>query len=63
MAWDIIDFTIFGAMLLGVGVIYTLAKRNSDNKAYRFAGGIELCRSKNTIAFFRYGHLTDNFTK
>jgi hypothetical protein len=25
VAWDIVDFTVFGAMLLGVGVIYTLA--------------------------------------
>ena len=42
MAWDIIDFTVFGAMLLGVGVIYTLAKRKTDNRAYRFAVGVAL---------------------
>ena len=42
MAWDVVDFTVFGAMLLGVGVIYTLAKRKADNTAYRFAGGVAL---------------------
>ncbi len=42
MAWDIVDFTVFGAMLLGVGVIYTLAKRKTDNRAYRFAVGVAL---------------------
>ncbi len=42
MAWDIVDFTVFGAMLLGVGVIYTLAKRKTDNRVYRFAVGVAL---------------------
>ena len=42
MAWDVVDFTVFGAMLLGVGVIYTLAKRKADNTAYRFAVGVAL---------------------
>ncbi len=42
MAWDVVDFTVFGAMLLGVGVIYTLARRNADNTAYRFAVGVAL---------------------
>jgi len=35
--WDIVDFTVFGAMLLGVVVVYTLAKRKTENTAYRFA--------------------------
>ncbi len=42
MAWDVVDFTFFGAMLLGVGAIYTLAKRKADNTAYRFAVGVAL---------------------
>lgn len=42
MAWDVIDFTVFGAMLLGVGVIYTLVRRKADNKIYRFAVGVAL---------------------
>ena len=42
MAWDIIDFTFFGPMLLGVGVIYSLAKRKAENRAYRFAVGVAL---------------------
>ena len=42
MAWDVVDFTVFGAMLLGVGVMYTLARRTSDNTAYRSAIGVAL---------------------
>ena len=42
MAWDVVDFTVFGAMLLGVGIIFELARRNSDNTAYRFAVGVAL---------------------
>ena len=42
MAWDVVDFLVFGAMLLGVGVIFELARRNSDNTAYRFAVGVAL---------------------
>jgi len=42
VAWDVVDFTFFGAMLLGVGAIYTLAKRKADNTAYRFAVGVAL---------------------
>ena len=42
MAWDILDFTVFGAMLLSVGIIYTLAKRQADNRAYKFAVGVAL---------------------
>lgn len=42
MNWDIVDFTVFGAMLLGVGVTYTFIRRNSDNTTYRFAMGIAL---------------------
>lgn len=42
MAWDVLDFTIFGAMLLGVGVVFTLARRRADNTAYRIAVGVAL---------------------
>ena len=42
MAWDVVDFTVFGAMLLGVGVIYTLAKRKANSTTYRFAVGVAL---------------------
>ena len=42
MAWDVVDYTVFGAMLLGVGVIYTLARRNADNRTYHFAVGVAL---------------------
>jgi hypothetical protein len=42
VAWDVVDFTVFGAMLLGVGVIYTLAKRRAGSTAYRFAVSVAL---------------------
>jgi len=42
VAWDVLDFTIFGAMLLGVGVVFTLARRRADNTAYRIAVGVAL---------------------
>ena len=40
MDWGVVDFTVFGAMLLSVAFIYTLAKRKTDNMAYRFAVGV-----------------------
>jgi hypothetical protein len=40
--WDIFDFAVFGAMLLGVGVVYALAKRRASNTTYRFAIGVAL---------------------
>lgn len=42
MDWDIVDFTVFGAMLLGVGVTYTFVRRESDDTTYRIAMGIAL---------------------
>ena len=42
MDWDIVDFTVFGAMLLSVGVIYTLARRSTANTAYRLAVAVAL---------------------
>ena len=42
MDWDIFDFAVFGAMLLGVGVVYALAKRRANNTTYRFAFGAAL---------------------
>ena len=42
MNWDIFDFAVFGAMLLGVGVVYALAKRRTNNTTYRFALGVAL---------------------
>ncbi len=42
MNWDVTDFAVFGALVIGVGVTYTLAARKSGNTAYRFAVGIAL---------------------
>lgn len=42
MAWDVVDFTVFGVMLAGVGAIYTLAMRKASNTAYRFAVSVAL---------------------
>lgn len=40
--WDVADFAIFGAMLLGAGGSYELAARMTGNTAYRAASGIAL---------------------
>ena len=40
--WDIVDFTVFGAMLAGVGAAYALLRRQANNSAYRLAAGIAL---------------------
>lgn len=40
--WDIVDFAVFGAMLLVVGGTYELATRLTGNKPYRLAVGIAL---------------------
>lgn len=45
MAWDVVDFAVFGAMILGVGVVYTLARRKSDYTVYRLAVGVALAAS------------------
>lgn len=42
MNWDILDFLVFGAMVLGVVVVYRLAARHAINLAYRFAIGVAL---------------------
>ena len=42
MNWSIFDFAFFGAMILGVIVVYALAKRRANNRTYRFAIGVAL---------------------
>ena len=42
MNWNIFDFAVFGAMFLGVGVVYALAKRRANSTTYRFAIGVVL---------------------
>ena len=45
MDWDILDFAVFGAMLVAVGVSYKLIKRQSRNMIYRLAAGVALAAS------------------
>ena len=40
--WDVADFAVFGALLVGAGVTYELAARMTGNTAYRCAAGIAL---------------------
>jgi hypothetical protein len=40
--WDVADFAIFGAMLVGAGGAYELAARMSGNTAYRAAVGVAI---------------------
>ncbi|TFG52494.1 MAG: hypothetical protein E4H37_05830 [Gemmatimonadales bacterium] len=42
VAWDLADFAVFGALLIGVGVTYELAARMTGNTAYRAAVGVAL---------------------
>ena len=42
VVWDVADFAIFGALLVGVGVLYELAARKRGGTAYRFAIGFAL---------------------
>ncbi len=42
MNWDVFDFIIFGAMIIGAAVIYRLAVRHAVNLAYRCAIGVAL---------------------
>ena len=42
MDWDAVDFAVFIALLVGVGVVYTLAIRKTDNTAYRSAVGVAI---------------------
>lgn len=38
--WDVLDFAVFGSMLLGAGVICELAVRMTGSTAYRSAVGV-----------------------
>jgi hypothetical protein len=40
--WDVADFAIFGTLLVGVGVTYELAAKQSGKSAYRWAVGVAL---------------------
>ena len=42
VVWDVADFAIFGALLVGVGVTYEIAARQTGNTAYRSAVGVAL---------------------
>jgi len=42
VVWDVADFAIFGALLVGVGVTFEFAVRQTGNTAYRWAVGVAL---------------------
>ncbi|MBT8092452.1 MAG: hypothetical protein KJN77_05390 [Gammaproteobacteria bacterium] len=42
MNWDIYDFAVAGALLMAVGVAYTLAARRTGDSSYRSAIGVAL---------------------
>ena len=42
VVWDVTDFALFGALLVGVGVTFELAARKTGNSAYRSAVGVAL---------------------
>ncbi len=42
VVWDLADFVVAGALMIGVGVTYELAARMTDNSAYRAAVGVAL---------------------
>lgn len=45
MNWDALDFVVFIALLLAVGVAYKLATRMAANNTYRFGVGLALAAS------------------
>jgi hypothetical protein len=42
VVWDVADFAVFGALLVGVGITYELAARKTGNTVYRSAVGVAL---------------------
>ena len=40
VVWDLADFVVAGALLVGTGLMYELVARKADNVAYRAAVGI-----------------------
>lgn len=42
VVWDMADFAVFGALILGAGVTYELAARMTGDTAYRSAVGVAL---------------------
>ena len=42
VVWDLADFTVAGALLVGTGLMYALAARKAGHIAYRAAVGVAL---------------------
>jgi hypothetical protein len=42
VAWDLIDFAVAGALLIGTGLMYELVTRKASTIVYRFAVGLAL---------------------
>lgn len=42
VAWDVADFAIFGALMLGAGIAFELAAKKTGNAAYRTGVGLAL---------------------
>ncbi len=42
VVWDLTDFAVAGALLVGTGLTYELVARKAGNIAYRAAGGVAL---------------------
>jgi hypothetical protein len=42
VVWNVVDFALFGSLLVGAGVAYELAARKTGNAAYRAAVGVAL---------------------
>ena len=42
VVWDVADFAVFGALLVGVGVTFELAARKTGNTAYKTGVGLAL---------------------
>src|SRR4030066_762752 len=40
VVWDLADFAVAGALLVGTGLLYELAARQTGNIAYRSAVGV-----------------------
>ncbi len=50
MAWDVVDFAVAGALLVGAGVTYVLAAMKTDNTAYRSAVDVTLAAALILVA-------------
>ena len=63
VVWDLADFAVAGALLVGTGLTYELAARMTGNTAYRAAVGLALAAALIPVYYILVPRLDFNLTE